>query len=115
MKPATPRLDLLPPGVQKTGMTVGRAGRLRSIRIVAAVVLATLLASCTGLKRTVGGWLRFNKPAPETTGSSTRTAPVYSAADDRWQVYSEPSASSKPGGARALHETVTRARLEPGY
>src|SRR6266550_6728640 len=115
MKPATPRLDLLPPGVQKTGMTVGRAGRLRSIRIVAAVVLATLLASCTGLKRTVGGWLRFKKPAPETTESSTRTARVYYAAVDGLKVYSEPSASSKVVGTLSLHEKVTRSKVERGY
>ncbi len=96
-------------------MTVGRAGRLRSIRIVAAVVLATLLASCTGLKRTVGGWLRFKKPAPETTESSTRTARVYYAAVDGLKVYSEPSASSKVVGTLALHEKVTRSRLKQGY
>jgi hypothetical protein len=88
---------------------------LRSIRIVAAVVHATLLASCTGVQRTVGGWVGFKKPAPETTEGSTRTARVYYAAVDGLKVYSEPSASSKVVGRLALHEKVTRSRLEKGY
>ncbi len=96
-------------------MIVGRAGRLRSIRIVAAVVHATLLASCTGVQRTVGGWVGSKKPAPETTEAPTPTARVYYAGVDGLKVYSEPSTSSKVVGTLALHEKVTRSRLEQGY
>ena len=111
---------ILSPGLIKAGMTGHRTQSLRIDRFAGALGVALILASCASVQRTVGGWFGAAAPTPPPTPESraaTGAQPprAYYAGVAGLQVYSEPSASSKVVGTLALHEKVTRSRLERGY
>jgi hypothetical protein len=89
---------------------VRRARILSTVRI-AAVGVALTLSSCGSVKEKVGGWLEPISPSQEAATASG----VYYARVEGLTVYDEPSASSGVVGALALHEKVTRLKLERGY
>jgi hypothetical protein len=80
--------------------------------LVLAVAAAVALSGCATVKQTVGGWFGESVETPDGTGSAGQ---VYYAAVERLTMHAEPSASSKVVGHLALHERVTRTRLERGY
>jgi hypothetical protein len=85
-----------------------------------AVVLAVSLAGCASTRQTVGGWFGAStptptpRPTPQTKGAKA-SAPRIFYAGTEMKVYSEPAASSKVIGTLALHEKVTRTKLERGF
>ena len=112
-------LDLPVRAVQKAGMMARRA---RSLPIVcgAALGAALLFAGCASLQHTVGGWFGGATPTPSPTPQPTPAGAaqgprVYYVGVDGLKVYSEASTSSKVVGTLALHEKVTRTRLDRGY
>jgi len=112
-------LDLYPWAVQKAEVMVCPAHSSRIVRIAAVLCVALVLAGCAAMQQTVGGW--FGKatptstPTPQVTPAAAAARRVYYAGVEGLKVYSQPAASSKVVGALALHEEVTRTKLERGY
>jgi hypothetical protein len=92
----------------------------RTVLFAAAVSVAISLAGCAAMQQTVGGWFGKATPTPAPT-QAPQVAPaaaaprVYYAGTEGLKVYSKPSGSSKVVGELALHEKVTRFKLESGY
>jgi hypothetical protein len=70
-------------------------------------------AGCAATRQSVGGW--FGGEEATSKDDAESSARVYYAGADRLTLYSEPSASSKVIRRLALHERVTRFKLEQGY
>ena len=101
-------------------MIMCHARNLRMLSGIAALSTALLLASCAAMQQSVGGWFGGTTPTPtatpQTTPAGAAQAPrVYYAGSEGLKVYSEASTSSKVVGTLALHEKVTRTRLDRGY
>jgi len=84
------------------------------------LLAVAVLAGCAGTKQTVGGWFGAKPapqaPSPQAAAASGAVVPrPYYAGTDGLKVYAEPSASSKVVGTLALHEKVTRTRLDRGW
>jgi hypothetical protein len=115
---ASHALELCRQTVQKAGMMVRRARRVRRVRVAAPLSVALLLASCATIQQSVGGWFggRTPTPAPEPTPAAAAQAPrVYYAGVEGLKVYNQPSTSSKVVGTLSLHEKVTRTKLDRGW
>ena len=80
---------------------------------VAAVAL--VFAGCASTRQTVEGWFGRKPAAGETAAGGASSPRVYYASVEGLKVYAEPTGSSKVVGALALHERVTRTRVERGY
>ena len=78
---------------------------------------ALTLAGCAAVQQRVGGWFgaATPTPTPQATPAAAVAPRVYYAGTEKLTVYSGPAASSKVVGQLALHEKVTRTRLEHGY
>ena len=87
---------------------------LRRVGVAGALGFVLVLGGCAGVEQRVGGWFGA-KPPPPAPAPGTTAARVYYARVDGLQVHSEPSASSTVIGTLALHEKVTRSRVERGY
>jgi len=84
-------------------------------------VLGVLIsvAGCASLQQQVGGWFGAATPTPTSAarpGPAAAAGPrLYYAGAEGVQVYRDPSTSSQVLGKLALHEKVTRFKLERGY
>jgi len=101
-------------------MIMCHARNLRMLSGIAALSTALLLASCAAMQQSVGGWFGGTTPTPTATpqttpAGATQVPRVYYAGSEGLKVYSEASTSSKVVGTLALHEKVTRTRLDRGY
>jgi hypothetical protein len=81
-------------------------------RFASAVAVALALTGCSSTRQTVAGWFGQTPPA---TPAAAQEGHVYYAAVDGLTVYAEASQSSKVVGHLAMHERVTRSRIERGY
>jgi len=82
-------------------------------RFILAVAAAIVLGGCSGVRQNLNGW--FGKPPPDATAASSRQGQTFYAAVAGMTVHAEASMSSDVVGRLALHEKVTRSRLEHGY
>ena len=107
-------LDLQPP-VDAKDVTMKNHLRI----LLVSSVLAVAFAGCAAMQQTFGGWFGAATPTPTPAAQATPAAAVaprvYYAGTEGLKVYSEASMSSKVVGTLALHEKVTRTRLDRGY
>jgi SH3 domain-containing protein len=99
---------------------VQRFSVARGWRVAVAFGAMIAVASCAKMPQSVGRWFGAATPTPAPTpetaaGVAAQGPRVYYAGVAGLTVYSEPSASSKVVGSLALHEKVTRSRLDHGY
>jgi hypothetical protein len=91
----------------------------RGLCIAVALSMAISLAGCAAMQQRIGGWFGAATPTPTPTlmpqARPAAERRVYYVGAEGLKVYSEPSASSKVVGKLALHEKVTRSRLERGF
>ena len=89
----------------------------QGLRMGLVLGTAVALAGCAAMQQRVGGWFGTPTPTPRAhaTPSAAGVPRVYYAGADGLAVYSGASASSKVVGKLALHEKVTRFKLERGY
>lgn len=91
----------------------------RVLGLVATLSVAIALAGCAAMQQSVGGWFgaatptATPAPTPAAKGAAAGPRVYYTGAE--LKVYSGPSASSKVVGELALHEKVTRSKLERGF
>ena len=117
-------LDLPSRAVQNAGTMAGRARSLQVVRVVAALSVAIVIASCATTQKGGGGWFGAPAPTPTPTPSpkprtaaatAARAPRLYYAGVEGLKVYGEPSASSTVVGTLSLREKVRRVRVERGF
>lgn len=106
-------LDLLRGEPHKTGML--RYPRVLPIGCTAVVSVALLLASCTSVKQTVGGWWGSSTPTPTTKATAAQAPRVYYAGVEGLKLYGAPSSEANVVGSLSLYEKVARLKLDRGY
>jgi len=93
--------------------------KFRLVRVAVALAVVMCLAGCAAMQQTVGGWFGAATPtaklAPTPTPQAKVAGPRVYYAGAELKVYSGPSTSSKVVGELAMHEKVTRSKLERGF
>ena len=105
-------LDLQIRPVHKVAM-IYRGQGWSPVGVAVAVSVALVLASCAASQR--GAKTPPPPPPTPTPVSAAQPPSVYYAGVEGLKVYSQPSTRSKVVGVLALHEKVSRVKLERGY
>jgi hypothetical protein len=91
----------------------------QGFRVFLVAGSATVLAGCTAMQQTFGGWFGpatpTPAPAPQATPAAAVSPRMYYAGVEGLKVYSDSSTASKVVGELSLYEKVTRTKLERGY
>jgi hypothetical protein len=110
---------MIPRGILRGPGDGEAAGRVRNrhrvaLALAVAVAMSIALGGCSSLRESMNGWFGASS-TPAATPVTSQAGQIYYAAIDGVIVYAQPSESSQVVGHLALHERVTRTRIERGY
>lgn len=89
-------------------------GKSTAVILVVVTSVGLSLLGCSVYQRVIGSPGETPVPTPIATPAGG-TAQVFYSGSEALKVYSEPASSSKVVGTLALHEKVSRDKIERGY